>query len=40
MGGLLGVPEPVVKQLKSLFEEEQAVRRKRIKLAFPDGPPS
>jgi tellurite resistance protein len=39
MGGLLGVSEDVVKQLKAVHDEEQAVRLKRIKLAFPDGPP-
>lgn len=39
MGALVGVSEDVVKQLKAVFEEEQAVRRKRIALAFPDGPP-
>ncbi|MEO7734082.1 MAG: hypothetical protein ABIY55_24170 [Kofleriaceae bacterium] len=40
MGGILGVSEAVVTQLKAVFEEERAVRAKRIKLAFPDGPPS
>ncbi len=40
MGGLLGVSEPVVRQLKAVFEEERAVREKRIRIAFPDGPPS
>ena len=40
MGGLLDVPESVVRQLKAVYEEEQALRRKRIELVFPDGPPS
>jgi uncharacterized tellurite resistance protein B-like protein len=39
MAGLLGVSEDVVMQLKGVFDEEQAVRRKRIQLAFPDGLP-
>lgn len=39
MGGLIGVSEDVVQQLRAVFEEEQAVRRKRIALAFPDGAP-
>jgi hypothetical protein len=39
MGGLLGVSEDVVKQLRAVFEEEQALRLKRIKLVLPDGPP-
>jgi hypothetical protein len=40
MGGLLGVPETVVNELKAIFDEEQALRRKRIQLAFPAGQPA
>jgi hypothetical protein len=40
MGALLDVPEDVVKQLKALYDEEQALRRRRIKLALPDGLPA
>jgi uncharacterized tellurite resistance protein B-like protein len=40
MAGLLGVSEEVVTQLHAIYQEEQAVRLKRIQLAFPDGPPA
>lgn len=40
MGALLDVPEDIVRQLKAVYDEEQALREKRIKLAFPDGPPA
>ena len=36
MGALLGVPEEVVRQLKAIHDEEQALRRRRIQLALPD----
>lgn len=39
MGGLLDVPEDVVRQLKALYDEEQALRRRRIQLALPNGLP-
>ena len=39
MGALLGVTADVVHQLKAVYDEEQAVRQKRITLAFPDGLP-
>ena len=39
MGALLDVPEDVVRQLKAVYDEEQALRARRIRLAFPDGPP-
>jgi tellurite resistance protein len=39
MGALLGVSEEIVMQLEAVHKEEQAVRQKRIKLAFPDGTP-
>jgi tellurite resistance protein len=39
MGSLLDVPEDVVRQLKALYDEEQALRRRRIQLALPNGLP-
>jgi tellurite resistance protein len=39
MGAVLGVSAEVVRQLNALYQEEQLLRQKRIKLAFPDGPP-
>jgi len=38
-GALLDVPENVVRQLKAIYDEEQALRRRRIKLALPEGLP-
>jgi len=39
MGKLLDVPEDIVRQLKVIYHEEQALRQRRIKLALPDGLP-
>lgn len=39
MGALLDVPEEVVRQLKAIYDEEQALRRRRIQLALPNGLP-
>jgi hypothetical protein len=37
---LLDVPADVVRQLKAIYDEEQALRRRRIQLALPSGLPA